>query len=156
MVFSLLVNFIQGKYLTITSTILIIIQNNLITLNSKKRILIVDDERDICLALKIVLEQSDFIVDYYYNPILALNEFKSNFYDLLVFDIKMFPMNGFELYTEIKKRDTKPKICFITAGEILDDIKFKLPYDYNIIKKPIENEELILTINNLLNEYNEN
>ena len=64
----------------------------------------------------------------------------------------MCPMNGFELYTEIKKMDIKPKICFITTGEILDDIKSKLPYDCNIIKKPIENGELILTINKLLNE----
>ena len=129
-----------------------IIQNNLIILNDKRRILLVDNENDICLALKIVLEQSNFIVNYYSNPVIALDEFKANFYDLLVFDIKMSPMNGFELYGEIKKRDIRPKICFITAGEILDDMKNNLTYNCNIIiKKPIENEELIKIINDVLN-----
>ena len=86
-----------------------IIQNNLITLNDKRRILLVDNENDICLALKIVLEQSNFVVNYYSNPVIALDEFKSNFYDLLVFDIKMSPMNGFELYGEIKKKGYQAK-----------------------------------------------
>ena len=90
------------------------------------------------------------MVDYYYNPIQALKEFKPNFYDLLLIDIKMDPINGFDLYNEIRKKDTKPKICFITAGGILYDIKNKLPYDCNIIKKPIENEELILIVNDLV------
>lgn len=92
------------------------------------------------------------MVDYYYNPIKALKEFKPNFYDLLVIDIKMDPINGFELYNEIRKKDTKPKICFITAGEIIYEIKNKLLYDYSIIKKPIENEELIQKIKDLVNE----
>ncbi len=64
----------------------------------------------------------------------------------------MCPMNGFELYGEIRKKDIKPKICFLTAGEILYETKNKLSYDYTIIRKPIENEELIQKINNLVNE----
>jgi DNA-binding response OmpR family regulator len=70
----------------------------------KKRILVVDDELDICLVLKIVLENNGFIVDYYCNPILALDEFKSNFYDLIILDIQMPDMNGIQLYKEIKKK----------------------------------------------------
>ncbi len=92
------------------------------------------------------------MVDYYYNPLKALKEFKSNFYDLLMIDIKMSPMNGFELYNEIRKKDIKPKICFITAGELIYETKSKLLYDYSIIRKPIENKELIQKINNLVNE----
>ena len=69
----------------------------------KKQILVVDDELDICLVLKIVLENNGFIVDYYCNPILALNEFKSNFYDLIILDIQMPDMNGLQLYKEVKK-----------------------------------------------------
>jgi len=70
----------------------------------KKRILVVDDELDICLVLKIVLENNGFIVNYYCNPILALDEFKSNFYDLIILDIQMPDMNGIQLYKEIKKK----------------------------------------------------
>ena len=66
--------------------------------------MVVDDELDICLMLKLVLENNGFIVDYYCNPILALNEFKSNFYDLIVLDIKMPDINGLQLYRDEKKR----------------------------------------------------
>ena len=85
----------------------------------KKRILVVDDESDICLVLKIVLENNGFIVTYYCNPILALNEFKSNFYDLIILDLQIPEMNGLQLYREIKKRDVKAKICFLTASEYI-------------------------------------
>jgi DNA-binding response OmpR family regulator len=131
---------------------IVIVQNYAIILDSKKQILVVDDEPDICLVLKIVLEKNGFIVNYYYNPILALDEFKSKFYDLIILDIQMPDMNGFQLYREIKKRDITAKICFITASESLFDIAYKFSPVYTFIKKPIENEELIRVINDLLNK----
>ena len=112
--------------------------------------MIVDDEPDIGLVLKMVLENNGYIVDYYYSPIIALDEFKSNFYDLLVLDIRMPYMNGFQLYRELRKRDMKLNICLITAEE-MDYDKKKFSPVYNFIKKPIGNEELIRTINNLIN-----
>jgi DNA-binding response OmpR family regulator len=118
----------------------------------KNRILVVDDELDICLVLKIVLENYGFIVTYYCNPILALNEFKSNFYDLIILDIQMPDMNGFQLYNEIRKKDIKSKICFVTASENISDITYKFPPGYTIIKKPIENNDLIRIVNSLLNK----
>ena len=119
----------------------------------KKRILVVDDELDICLVLKIVLENNGFIVTYYCNPILALNEFKSNFYDLIILDIQMPDINGFQLYNEIRKKDIKSKICFVTASENISDITYKFPPGYTIIKKPIENNDLIRIVNSLLNKW---
>ena len=101
--------------------------------------------------LKIVLEKNRFLVDYYYNPILALDEFKSNFYDLIILDIQMPEINGLQLYRD-KKRDTEAKICFITASESIFDIAYKFSSVYTFIKKPIGNEELIRVVNDLLNK----
>ena len=113
--------------------------------------MVIDDELDICIMLKIVLEQNEFIVDYYCNPILALDEFKSNFYDLIILDIKMPDINGLQLYREIKKRDINSKTCFMTAAETIFDRAYKFSPVYTFIRKPIENNDLIRIINDLLN-----
>ena len=118
----------------------------------KKRILVVDDELDICIMLKVVLESNGFIANYYSNPIVALDEFKSNFYDLIILDIQMPDINGFQLYREIRrKKDSKSKICFLTTTETIFDIAYKFTPVYTFIKKPVENKELIRIINDLLN-----
>ena len=111
-----------------------------------------DDELDICLVLKIVLEKTGFLVDYFYNPIRAIDEFKSNFYDLIILDVQMPDINGLQLYREIKKRDGKVKICFLTASESIFDIADKFSPVYTFIKKPIGNEELATALNDLLNK----
>ena len=131
--------------------LIVIVCNNIIDTDSKKRILVVDDEPDICLVLKIVLEKTGFVVNQYYNPLLALGEFKSNFYDLIILDIQMPDINGFQLYREIKKRDIKAKICFLTASESIFDIAYKFSPVYTFIRKPIQNNNLIRIINDLLN-----
>ena len=100
--------------------------------------------------LKIVLEKAGFIVEDYYNPILAIDEFKSNFYDLIILDIQMPNINGFQLCREIRKKDIKTKICFLTASEIVFDTSNEFA-DYILIKKPIENNNLIRIVNSLLN-----
>ena len=68
-----------------------------------KRILVVDDEADVNTAIREVLRQNGFIVDSYEDPLLALENFKPHFYDLLILDIKMPEMSGFSFYREIKK-----------------------------------------------------
>ena len=101
--------------------------------------------------LKIVLEQTGFLVDYYYNPILALDEFKPKFYDLIILDVQMPDINGLQLYREIKKRDVLAKICFLTASEYIFDIADKFSPVYTFIRKPIQNNDLIRIVNGLLN-----
>jgi DNA-binding response OmpR family regulator len=113
--------------------------------------LVIDDESDICIMLKVVLEQNEFIVDYYYKPIIALDEFKSEFYDLIILDIQMPDINGFQFFREIKKMDVKAKICFLTASESLFDVAYKFSPVYTFIRKPVENKELIRIVNDILN-----
>jgi len=86
----------------------------------KKRILIVDDEPDITFTFKTVLEENGFKeeVDVYNEPLLALQYFESGIYSLLVTDIAMPKMDGFELYEQVKKIDNKIKVIFVTASEV--------------------------------------
>jgi DNA-binding response OmpR family regulator len=86
-----------------------------------KRILIVDDEPDITSSLKIGLEYNEgdeFKVDTFNDSIEALLNYKTGHYDLLLLDIKMPEMDGFDLYHEIKKIDDNVKIFFLTASEM--------------------------------------
>jgi DNA-binding response OmpR family regulator len=80
--------------------------------------LVIDDELDICIMLKVVLESNGFIANYYSSLIVALEEFKSNFYDLIILDMQMSEINGMQLYREVRKRDIKTKICFLTGVKL--------------------------------------
>ena len=82
-----------------------------------QRILVVDDEPDVNITLKLALEDEGFDVDTFDNPRLALSYFRPDYYDLLLLDIKMPGMNGFEFYRQIKKIDDNIKVCFLTAAE---------------------------------------
>ena len=120
--------------------------------------MIVDDEPDVNLTLKMVLEENGFKVDSFTDPLLALENFKgeSGLYDMLIVDIRMPDMNGFELYREIKKIDNKVRICFLTAGEMdynqFGKELFPPALDENcFIQKPIQNETLIKRLNTIIN-----
>jgi DNA-binding response OmpR family regulator len=115
-----------------------------LTFNSRAnrpRIFLVDDDLDISLTFKKGLEVYGFVVDVFNDPTVALSKFKTGTYDLLLLDIKMPKMNGFELYKEIKKIDSKVNACFITAFvvyyESLREI-FPMTNVSCFIKKPIE------------------
>ena len=84
-----------------------------------KRILIVDDEPDITFTLRTILEENGYKeVDVYSEPVIALHDFKSGVYSLLITDIAMPRMDGFELYKQIKNIDTRIKVVFTTASTI--------------------------------------
>jgi DNA-binding response OmpR family regulator len=115
------------------------------------RILIVDDDQDVCTVLKKVLEHSGLKADYYEDPVSALKIFKPDLYDLLLLDVKMPEMNGFELYKEMKKIDNNVKVCFLTASELYYE-EFREGGEFSaldkdlFLRKPIKNEELIKEI----------
>jgi CheY-like chemotaxis protein len=86
----------------------------------QKRILIIDDDPDITLTFKAGLEDNskEFQVYTYNDPMSLLGEFKPNFYDLILIDINLPYLNGFELCQRILEVDLNVKVCFVTAGEI--------------------------------------
>jgi len=122
----------------------------------KKKILIVDDEPDVSNVLKKVFERAGFDAESFDDPLLALENFKTSSYDLLLLDIKMPEMDGFRLYQEIKKIDSKVKICFLTASEMYYEQFRKeeafCAFDKELfLRKPIANEELIEKIHAIFN-----
>jgi DNA-binding response OmpR family regulator len=122
----------------------------------KRSILVVDDEPDIVITLRTVLERNNFTVDAYTEPQQAIKSFKPDVYNLLILDIKMPQMNGFELYKELRKIDEKIKVCFLTAlSELHDYDEFKREVfpksgQRYYVQKPIENDEILVRINEIL------
>ena len=91
-----------------------------------KRILIVDDEADVTITFKAGIEDTNkndiaskrIEVHTSNDPIVALSEFKSDYYDLLLVDINMPNMNGFQLSERILATDLNVKVCFMSSAEI--------------------------------------
>jgi DNA-binding response OmpR family regulator len=115
-----------------------------------KRILIIDDHYDTTLTFKVALESSnnkkEFEVYTCNDPLAALFDFKPNFYDLLLIDINLPYMNGFELYEKISKIDLNVKVCFMSAGEVNHDAIREIHPSLNIgcfIQKPVTIDYLI-------------
>jgi DNA-binding response OmpR family regulator len=121
------------------------------TRTQNKRILIVDDNTDIAFTLRIGVEDNDSSIEVYSydNPINALLDFKPNFYDLLLIDVNMPLMDGFELCEKLLQKDINVKVCFMTAGEINMDAAREVHPLKSIgcfIKKPISTDALVRRI----------
>jgi CheY-like chemotaxis protein len=126
--------------------------------NKIKKILLVDDEPDVTYTIKNILEDNGFQVVTFNDPNFALKSYTNHYYNLVILDIKMPKMDGFELYTKIKEKDPKVKICFLTASEMYYE-KFRktrseigrINGEDSFIQKPIKNEDLIKKLTNIMN-----
>jgi DNA-binding response OmpR family regulator len=116
------------------------------------RILVVDDEPDILLTLKIVLENSGFKADVFCDPILALRNFTAGFYDLALLDIRLPRITGLGLYKELKKIDNKIRVCFLSAISNYQEFAKYFPTinKSQVIVKPVDNQTLIQRINEIM------
>jgi CheY-like chemotaxis protein len=124
-----------------------------------KRILVVDDESDVTLTFKVGLEgyhygnhdddnsnKTRFEIYAYSNPSEALSEFRPNFYDLMLVDVYMPDMNGFQLCEKILELDVNIKVCFISAAELNIEALRELYPKVNFgcfMKKPVTIESLV-------------
>ena len=122
-----------------------------------RRIMIVDDEQDVTFLFKIILEgiHQDLSfcckVDSFNDPLVALENYREGLYDLIIIDVVMPKMDGFRLYREIRKKDKKVKVCFLTAGEMYYEEYRKhvfpeISADW-VIRKPISNDDLVRKVN---------
>ena len=121
------------------------------------RILAIDDEPDLTMLCKMALEHYGFEVNTFNDPKEALSNYKPGYYDLVILDIKMPKMDGFELYHEIKKKDANAKVCFLTASELYYEEFRKKEYcalDKGLfIRKPIDNDELVSEVQKMIERY---
>jgi two-component system, OmpR family, response regulator ChvI len=119
--------------------------------NNNATILLVDNEPDNTCVLSISLEDEGFKVDAFNDPVLALSNFKPNFYSLSILDINMPKMNGYELYKELRRLDNKVKVCFLTGSEMYDE-RLRIPpqeilkYAKSFISKPLAIDDLVKKI----------
>jgi DNA-binding response OmpR family regulator len=113
--------------------------------------LVVDDEPDITTTLQVGLEEGGFDADAFTDPKLALSSFKPGLYNLVLIDIVMPEMDGFELYELVKELDPGVKVCFLTASEryhqkIREAEHYALNKDV-FLQEPISTDDLIREIN---------
>ena len=114
----------------------------------KGRILLVDDDVDITHSFSLALQKDGFIVDTYNDPLIALGDFKGDLYDLVLLDIKLPKMDGFELFDKIREIDRRVKVCFI-SGYQMNYLALReqgLQIDC-FIPKPVKIEDLLRRIN---------
>lgn len=130
-------------------------------MKSKSKIMTVDDEPDVVSILKTVLQESGlFEVDAFTDPQQALSSFTHGKYDLVILDIRMPKMDGFDFYRKMRGVDKAISICFLTAVNdfreyraIHPDIVHKIENDIDarVIDKPAGSKRLIEKINKILN-----
>jgi DNA-binding response OmpR family regulator len=116
-----------------------------LTVTKKNRVLLIDDEPDVVYLVKTALERNGFEVDAYTDPILALHNFRTDIYRLLLLDIKMPKIDGIELFKKMEKEDDKVRVCFFSASDYLtSNCKNVLqdPDRFLFISKPISIPEM--------------
>jgi CheY-like chemotaxis protein len=132
--------------------------------DSPPRIMVVDDEKDILRVIKRDLEsgrnnnnyETNFLVDAFSSSELALEAIEhhpADYYDLVLTDIRMPKMNGFELYRRIKEKNPSMKIAFITAFEINKEEFSKVLPSIDVkdfIIKPISMANLIRKLKSMI------
>lgn len=115
---------------------------------TKKKILLVDDELDIIISLKLFLEEKGFEVDAYNSPSSAIANYRPGLYHVILLDIKMPQVDGFELCERIQQMDSNANVFFFTA---VSDIRGytegkKSLKENHLIQKPIDGQELLKRI----------
>jgi DNA-binding response OmpR family regulator len=121
-----------------------------------KRIMLIDDNRDVGLSFKVVLEhyyESRLKVDSFTDPTSALDNFETGLYDLVIIDTVMPDMNGFEVYRRLKELDKKVKVCFLVPGKLYEDATRRLFPELDessFIQIPVANEALVRKVREVL------
>ena len=114
-----------------------------------KSVFIIDDEKEICESLKMILEYEDYLVDYTTHSKEAIELLKENPSDVLLLDIQMPEMNGFEVLNWLKENQVDIKTIMISAHSSLENaVKATKLGAFDFIEKPIDREKLLISVRN--------
>ncbi len=122
------------------------------TMKNSKKILLVEDDESLGYLLSEYLKMKDFDIVWKKKGVLALEILDKDYFDLIILDVMMPEMDGFTLANKIKQQFTETPFIFLTARSLKIDVLkgFSLgAVDY--LKKPIDEEELVVRLNTLLN-----
>jgi len=120
----------------------------------KKKILIVDDEKNIRMTLEKALKKSDYIVDMAINGEEAIKKIKNNKYPVILLDMKLPGMNGMEVLEKINEMDYKTKVIIITGyGSIESAVKTMKLGAIDYLRKPFNPEKIRKIVTEVFQRY---
>ncbi len=118
-------------------------------------ILIIDDEKEICESIKMILEYEGYNVEYTTNSPEGVEKISNNLYSAVLLDIQMPNMNGFEVLKKAKETNPSISIIIISAhGSVENAIKATKLGAFDFIEKPIDREKLVISIRNAVEQSN--
>jgi DNA-binding NtrC family response regulator len=118
-------------------------------------ILIIDDEKDICESIKLILDYEGYNCDYSISAIEGLEKIRNNFFDVILLDIQMPDMNGFEVLKKIKSFDESINVIIISAfGSVQNAIQATKSGAFDFLEKPIDRDKLLISVRNAISHSN--
>lgn len=119
-------------------------------MSHRGQILLVNDKPAASYMITMILKLNDFDVAAYSDPELALSNFGKGLYDLILMDVELPGMNGFEVYKKMREIDDKVKICFMTDRPATHFNEFRTSFpdlaSTSLVEKPVTSEDLLKVV----------
>jgi two-component system nitrogen regulation response regulator NtrX len=113
------------------------------------KIIIIDDEKEICESIKMILEYEDYHVEYFTESISGLRRLEETTFNALLLDIQMPGLNGFEVLKSINDKNLMLNVIMISAFSSLENaVKATKLGAFDFIEKPIDRNKLIISVRN--------
>ena len=123
----------------------------------KGKILVIDDEINILKTIELSLSSSGYSPEVFSNPVVALTRAKEIYFDLAFIDLKMQPMNGIEVLSELKINSPDTTVVLMTAhGSIESAVEAIKKGAYDYITKPFTHKEFIHIVERVFEHHHMN
>lgn len=120
-----------------------------------KSILVIDDEREICESIKMILEYEDYLVDYTTDSLKGIQKIEFGNYEVLLLDIQMPGKNGFEILNWLHEKEIELKVIMISAHASVENaVKSTKLGAFDFLEKPIDRDKLLISVRNAVEQAN--